>query len=65
METKIYAKRVRKGVVLCGGGFGMNRDLLKRYIPSCYEQALQGGPMPFHTGDTFRMGLGAGAIMRD
>ena len=39
----------------------MNRDLLKRYIPSCYEQALQGGPMPFHTGDTFRMGLGAGA----
>lgn len=58
--NEIYAKGA-KGVVLCGGGFGMNRDLLKRYIPSCYEQALQGGPMPFHTGDTFRMGLGAGA----
>ena len=57
---EIYIKG-EKGVVLCGGGFGMNRDLLQRYIPSCYEQALQGGPMPFHTGDTFRMGLGAGA----
>ena len=59
--NEIYAKGA-KGVVLCGGGFGMNRDLLKRYIPSCYEQALQGGPMPFHTGDTFRMGLGAGRL---
>ena len=57
--NEIYAK-VRKALC-CRGRFGMNRDLLKRYIPSCYEQALQGGPMPFHTGDTFRMGLGAGA----
>ncbi|WP_139652708.1 FAD-binding protein [Raoultibacter phocaeensis] len=58
--TEIYIKGA-KGVVLCGGGFGMNRDLLQRYIPSCFEQALQGGPMPFHTGEVFRMGLGAGA----
>ena len=53
--------RGEKGVILCGGGMGMNRDLTKQYIPALYEQAMLGGPMPFHTGDPFRMGKGAGA----
>lgn len=50
-----------KGVILCAGGFGMNRDLIKAYLPSAYEGTVQGGPMPYHTGEVFRMGLGAGA----
>lgn len=50
-----------KGVILCAGGFGMNKDLIKAYLPSAYEGTVQGGPMPFHTGEAFRMGLGVGA----
>ncbi|MGI6106004.1 MAG: FAD-dependent oxidoreductase [Raoultibacter sp.] len=50
-----------KGVILCSGGIGMNKDLIKKYLPSAYEGAVQGGPMPYHTGETFRMGLGVGA----
>lgn len=50
-----------KGVALCAGGIGMNRDLIKVYMPSAYEGTAQGGPMPGNEGDAFRMGLGAGA----
>jgi hypothetical protein len=50
-----------KAVVLCAGGIGMNKDLLQKYLPSAYEGAAQGGPMPSHTGEAFRMGLGVGA----
>ncbi len=57
---EIYIKG-DKGVLLCAGGFGMNRGLLKKYIPSAYEAAATGGPMPWHTGEAFRMGLGVGA----
>lgn len=53
--------QANKGVILCAGGIGMNRDLLEKYIPSAFEAASLGGPMPFHTGEAFRMGLGAGA----
>ncbi|MFR3092157.1 MAG: hypothetical protein ACLTMP_10915 [Eggerthella lenta] len=39
----------------------MNRDLIRAYLPSAYEGTVQGGPMPSHTGEAFRMGLGMGA----
>jgi len=58
--TKKHIK-ANKGVLLCAGGIGMNKELLAKYIPSAYEGASLGGPMPFHTGEAFRMGLGAGA----
>ena len=58
--TEHYLK-AKKGLVLTAGGMGMNKDLIKAYIPSAYEGAVQGGPMPFHTGEVFRMGLGVGA----
>lgn len=48
-------------VLLTAGGFGMNLDLLEKYIPSAYMHAVQGGPLPTHTGECFRMGLGVGA----
>lgn len=57
---KSYVKGER-GVILCAGGFGMNRDLIKAYLPSAYEGTVQGGPMAYHTGEAFRMGLGLGA----
>ena len=59
--TKHY--KANKGVVLCAGGFGMNPDLLKKYIPTAYRVASYGGPFPTHTGDVTRMALGVGADM--
>lgn len=53
--------KANKGVILTAGGFGMNKDLIKAYLPSAYEGAVLGGPMPSHTGEIFRMGLGVGA----
>lgn len=53
--------KAKKGLLLSAGGFGMNKDLIKAYLPSCYPGAVQGGPMPYHTGEIFRMGLGVGA----
>ena len=53
--------KANKGVILCAGGIGMNKDLLKKYIPTGYEACAQGGPVPTHTGEGFRMGLGVGA----
>ncbi|ACV21381.1 FAD-dependent oxidoreductase [Slackia heliotrinireducens] len=50
-----------KAVLLTAGGFGMNLDLLEKYTPTAYMYATQGGPMPSHTGECFRMGLGVGA----
>ena len=29
--------KAEKGVILCAGGFGMNRDLIRAYLPSAYE----------------------------
>lgn len=55
--------RSSKGVVLCAGGFGMNPDMVKRYIPSVYGRASYGGPFPSHSGDVTRMALGVGADM--
>ncbi len=57
---KKYIK-ANKGVILCSGGFGMNPALTQKYLPSVWKRATQGGPMPYHTGEAFRMGLGAGA----
>lgn len=49
------------GVILTAGHFGMNLDLLEQYVPSAYMQVSAGGPMPWATGECFRMGLGVGA----
>ncbi|WP_350453914.1 FAD-dependent oxidoreductase [Slackia heliotrinireducens] len=50
-----------QGVILTAGHFGMNFDLLEQYCPSAYREAATGGPMPWTTGECFRMGLGVGA----
>lgn len=58
-EEKYF--KADKGVVLCAGGFGANLDMLEKYAPSIYKYAAAGGPMATHTGETIRMGVGAGA----
>lgn len=53
--------KANKAVLLTAGGFGANLDLLEQYTPTAYMYATQGGPFSSHTGECFRMGLGAGA----
>ena len=60
VDGELYIK-AQKGVILTAGGMGMNRDMLKEYIPAAYRCAVQGGPMPTDTGECIRMGLGMGA----
>lgn len=57
---ELYLK-AKKGVILTAGGMGYNLDLLEQYHPSAYMYATQGGPLPSHTGECIRMGLGVGA----
>jgi succinate dehydrogenase/fumarate reductase flavoprotein subunit len=59
-EIYIHAK---KGVILASGGFGVNRDMQKRYTPSAYAGAASAFVMPSDTGECTRMGIGAGADM--
>jgi hypothetical protein len=58
-DTVYY--KANKGVLLTAGHIGMNLDLLEQYCPSAYMQAAVGGPMPWTTGECFRMGIGLGA----
>ena len=60
-EGKDVYVRGEHGVILTAGHFGMNLDLLEQYVPSAYMQCSTGGPMPWATGECFRMGLGVGA----
>lgn len=53
--------RAKKGVLLAAGGFVMNREMLKKYVPSAYRGAAAAYGMPCDTGECTRMGLGAGA----
>lgn len=55
--------KAAKGVILCTGSFGMNRDMLAKYCPTAFRTATQGGPFPFATGECTRMAIGAGADM--
>ena len=60
-EGKDIYVRGEHGVILTAGHFGMNLDLLEQYVPSAYMQCSTGGPMPWATGECFRMGIGVGA----
>ena len=60
-EGKDVYVRAENGVILTAGHFGMNLDLLEQYVPSAYMQCSTGGPMPWATGECFRMGIGVGA----
>ena len=60
-EHKDLYVKGEHGVILTAGHFGMNLDLLEQYVPSAYMQCSTGGPMPWATGECFRMGIGVGA----
>lgn len=52
-----------KAVLLTGGGFIANRDLLAEYCPSVLDRAASCYLAPSDSGECFRMGLGVGAAV--
>jgi hypothetical protein len=60
--TERYIK-ANDAVILCTGGMGANMDLMEQWIPYAYLVSAVGGPLPCHTGDGIRMGLGMNASM--
>jgi 3-oxo-5alpha-steroid 4-dehydrogenase len=55
--------RARKGVILCAGGFVMNREMLARYAPKlCAGTEPIGNPGDTGSGILMGMGVGAAAI---
>ncbi len=53
----------KKGVLLTGGGFAANKDLLAEYCPSAVRRAVSCYLTSTDSGECFRMGLGAGAMV--
>jgi len=53
--------RGKKGVLLASGGFAVNRDMLEKYTPYANKTSGSCFAMPCDTGETVRMGIGAGA----
>jgi 3-oxo-5alpha-steroid 4-dehydrogenase len=56
------AWRARQGVVLCCGGFIMNRDMVARYAPRLVDGTPIGSPGDNGSGILMGMGAGAAAI---
>ncbi len=59
-DKKDLYVRARRGVVLCAGGFAMNREMIRRHAPQFLrlgsEQAIGN---PFDDGSGIRLGMGA------
>lgn len=55
--------RARRGVVLAAGGFGMDREMVRRWAPQLPEAAEPLG-IPNNDGDAIRLGEAAGAALQ-
>jgi 3-oxo-5alpha-steroid 4-dehydrogenase len=58
-DGEVRAWRARSGVVLCCGGFIMNREMVEKYAPRLKDATPLGNPAD--TGSGILMGIGAGA----
>jgi len=54
--------RARKGVILCAGGFAMNQEMLKKYVPRANVGNVPVGN-PFDLGSGILMGQGVGGAL--
>lgn len=52
-----------KGVILCGGGFAANKDMLAEYCPSALRNCGNCYVSQTDSGECVRMGLGAGGTL--
>jgi 3-oxo-5alpha-steroid 4-dehydrogenase len=62
IDGKEHNVRTRKGVILCAGGFVMNKDMMSRFTPEIDRIASPIGN-PFDDGAGIRMGEGAGGAL--
>lgn len=56
--TRISAK---KGVIICTGGYGNNKEMLEKYAPRALDIVRNGYPEGSNTGDGIMMGMWIGA----
>lgn len=62
-ETRAY--RARGGVVLCCGGFIMNREMIEKYAPRLKDGTPLGSPGDTGSGILMGMGAGGAAVNMD
>jgi succinate dehydrogenase/fumarate reductase flavoprotein subunit len=61
MDGKVHYLRARQGVILCTGGFGMNREMVREHAPKLMRHRdVDAIGNPNDTGSGIRMGMGAG-----
>lgn len=65
IDNKPHYVRAAKGVILCTGGFCMNRDMLRRYAPEALKLSDPIGENDNGSGILMGMGAGGDAIHMD
>jgi succinate dehydrogenase/fumarate reductase flavoprotein subunit len=60
-DGQLRTWRARRGVVLCCGGFIMNKDMVRKYAPRLTDATPIGNPAD--TGSGILMGIGAGGAV--
>jgi len=64
-DGEVRALRARRGVVLCSGGFIMNREMVARYAPRLKDATPIGNPADTGSGILMGISLGAAAVNMD
>lgn len=62
-DGKYIRFAARKGVILCAGDYGNDKEMLQYYIPSSETVKINLYPSKANTGDGHKMGLWAGAAI--
>ncbi len=61
-QGEVRAFRARRGVVLCCGGFIMNREMVEKYAPLLKDGTPLGNPHDDGSGILMGLGAGGGAV---
>ena len=61
-QGEVRAFRARRGVVLCCGGFIMNREMVEKYAPRLKDGTPLGSPHDDGSGILMGLGAGGGAV---
>jgi succinate dehydrogenase/fumarate reductase flavoprotein subunit len=58
-EGEVRCIRARRGVILCSGGFAMNREMVRNHMPTVLNENVALIGNPYDDGAGIRMGLSA------
>ncbi|MEE4661437.1 MAG: FAD-dependent oxidoreductase [Halieaceae bacterium] len=64
-DGAVRALRAKQGVILCSGGFIMNREMVEKYAPRLKDATPIGNPGDTGTGIQMGMGVGGAAVNMD